>query len=151
MRGYRSIVRHTFRRQPRYSVLCAIDINGIVAYTVIEGSADGHTLFDFVFYHLIGQLNPFPNPRSVFVMDNARIHYYKPFIALFKLIGVRVITLPAYSPFLNPIELLFNRLKADLKSLNEFCEKNVFLTTMFCLARLRNESQATAFAHCGYQ
>lgn len=150
LRGYRSISRSTFVRNPRYSVLAAIDMHGIIDYSVVSGSCSGYTLFYFAITQLAHTLQPYPNARSVFIMDNARIHYYRPFVSILRFLGVRVVTLPPYSPFLNPIELLFGRLKAMLKRHQRFLDEDAFLATVWCLEQLRNQSQVRAVAHCGY-
>ena len=51
------------------------------------------------------------------LLDNAKIHRNTEAIYnLSKSVGVNVMYLPQYSPFLNPVEQLFNRIKRDLKS-----------------------------------
>lgn len=59
-------------------------------------------------------------PRgSVLIIDNARIHHAETLGTVFSLLhsslGIDVVYLPPYSPFLNPIEYAFNDLKAQVK------------------------------------
>ena len=48
-------------------------------------------------------------------MDNLRVHHNKGVIKLLKTKFTDVLWTPAYSPELNPIEMLFSSLKAYLK------------------------------------
>ncbi|KAG6942215.1 hypothetical protein JG688_00018254, partial [Phytophthora aleatoria] len=56
-------------------------------------------------------LNPWPLPRSIVVMDNAKIHMYKELQAMVHATGALLFFLPPYSPDLNPIEVGFSLLK----------------------------------------
>ena len=52
-----------------------------------------------------GILNP------VFILDNARIHHYSRVAELKNELGIELLYLPPYSPFLNPIENCFSKWK----------------------------------------
>jgi transposase len=57
-------------------------------------------------------LNPWPLPRSILILDNAKIHMYPELEKLVNEKGAILIYLPPYSPQLNPIENAFALLKA---------------------------------------
>lgn len=57
----------------RYSILPALSLDGILACEIIEGSFTKSTFTEFI-DGLLDQMNPFPGPNSVLVMDNCRIH-----------------------------------------------------------------------------
>lgn len=57
----------------RYSVLPALSLDGILSVNIIEGSFTYETFADFI-EGLLDQMNPFPQPNSVIIMDNCRIH-----------------------------------------------------------------------------
>ena len=57
----------------KYSMLPALAIDGILHLSVVEGSHNGETFENFV-DGLLNKMNPYPNPKSVLVMDNASIH-----------------------------------------------------------------------------
>ena len=63
---------HT-ERLYRYSVLPALSIEGIIWLNIVEGSFDAEHFTVFI-EGLLQQMNDFPLPRSVIVMDNCRIH-----------------------------------------------------------------------------
>ncbi|CAG8818332.1 20226_t:CDS:1, partial [Dentiscutata erythropus] len=50
-----------------------------------------------------------PNNGKIFIMDNASIH--KQVKQIIKKTPHEVIFLPTYSPFLNPIEIVFSKMK----------------------------------------
>jgi hypothetical protein len=57
-----------------YSVLPALSLEeGILHCDIIEGSFDGGLFYNFI-SHLLDQMQPYPAPNSVIVMDNCRIH-----------------------------------------------------------------------------
>jgi transposase len=60
-------------------------------------------------------MNPYPEPNSVLVMDNARIHHGGRIAELAAERGIRILYLPPYSPDLNPIEKAFSVLKSYLR------------------------------------
>ncbi len=81
-----------FIRGRRYSLLPAMDIDGIFAHKVVEGSFTHDLFYSFLRNQVVSGCNlnsvptfslcrqlpksqPFPGPRSVLVMDNARIHH----------------------------------------------------------------------------
>jgi transposase len=54
--------------------------------------------------------------NGVLIMDNASIHKTTEFTSACEEKGIVVKYLPAYSPFLNPIENLFSKWKSIVKS-----------------------------------
>jgi DDE superfamily endonuclease len=57
----------------RYSILPALSLDGILALEIAEGSFTKLTFASFI-DRLLEHMNPFPEPNSVIVMDNRRIH-----------------------------------------------------------------------------
>ncbi|CAD6986324.1 unnamed protein product [Tilletia controversa] len=72
--GRRAEVRQDFRRTGGLSVLPAIDHNGILAAWCVDGAVDGDMFTYWVEHFLLPEMNPFPGPRSVLVLDNCNIH-----------------------------------------------------------------------------
>ncbi len=60
---------------------------------------------------VIPYLNPWPFPRSILILDNARIHMYEELETAVHSRGALLFFLPPYSPQLNPIEVAFAQLK----------------------------------------
>ena len=82
-----------FVRGQRYSVLPALSYEGYIAYDIFEGSVNKEkflrflneqvvSLFNFfrvflmlIIYYKAPQLNPYPGPLSVVILDNCSIHH----------------------------------------------------------------------------
>ncbi|EPT05539.1 hypothetical protein FOMPIDRAFT_1097293, partial [Fomitopsis schrenkii] len=58
----------------RFSILPALCLNGILACHIIEGSFNSARFKAFI-NGLLEEMQPFPGPNSVVIMDNARIHH----------------------------------------------------------------------------
>ncbi|KAJ7040478.1 hypothetical protein C8F04DRAFT_948362, partial [Mycena alexandri] len=54
-------------------ILPALSLDGIIAVDIVEGSFNTRRFARFI-SGLLDQMNPFPGPNSVTVMDNCRIH-----------------------------------------------------------------------------
>jgi len=102
------------RRGLRYQILPAYTQDGVLLARVYHGTTDGKLFEDYI-SQLLEHCNPFPDPRSVLVMDNASIHKSARIKQLCDAAGVKLIYLPPYSPDLNPIEQWFSSLKANIK------------------------------------
>jgi hypothetical protein len=84
-------------------------------------------------------MNPFPQPNSVIVMDNASWHFAEELGRVCDSQGVRIIYLPPYSPDLNPIEAFFGDMKKLFKNkFNPFEETEItdeeFMEILRCCA-----------------
>lgn len=151
MKGERAVFRTIFSRGlKRYSLLAAVDMNGVIDYGVIEGTCTAHTLFMYFVQSLIPVMQPYPNPRSVLILDNARIHHYLPFQILCKYAGIRLIYLPPYSPHLNMIELLFNALKRSLEANAAMVAEFPVLTLIALCEKYRRYDVLGAMRNAGY-
>ncbi|KAJ3478506.1 hypothetical protein NLI96_g9707 [Meripilus lineatus] len=64
---------------------------------------------------LLGVMNPYPQPDSVLVMDNASIHHFEDLREMVEERGCRLVYLSPYSPDFNPIEEGFSCLKSYLR------------------------------------
>jgi hypothetical protein len=76
-RGFKSqriYSKVTGAKSKNISLLPAITIDGYITCSVYEGGVNGSTFRSWVQNRLLPHCNPFPGPRSVIVMDNARIH-----------------------------------------------------------------------------
>ena len=57
----------------RYSMLPAMLLDGILSADIMEGSYNMASFTAFI-GALLNQMKPFPEPNSVIIMDNCRIH-----------------------------------------------------------------------------
>jgi transposase len=89
-------------------------LNGYLDYEIVHGSFTTER-FNLFVRQLLSKMNPFPGPRSVLVLDNAKVHHSADLIAMCEEAGVRLEYLPPYSPDFNAIEESFSALKAWMR------------------------------------
>jgi len=111
MRAHKSC---KFVRGTRYSLLPAITIDGIIYSHIKVGGYNGEEFLEYL-DGLTAQMNPYPGPRSVLVIDNCRIHHVLGVEELCAARGIKLIYLPPYSPDYNPIEECFSFIKAYIR------------------------------------
>ena len=110
--GQKRVIDHVPLNIPqRLTVLGAMRSDGPVAFTSYLGGTTG---VQFVSY-LKDKLLPMLHPGDMVVMDNMRSHHVKAVAEAFRGTGVTPLYLPPYSPDLNPIEMLWSKLKAILR------------------------------------
>ncbi len=85
---------------------------GLVAPLVLDGPMNGPTFLAYVEQFLAPTLQP----GDVVVMDNLAAHKVAGVEAASRQVGGSILYLPPYSPDLNPIEQVFAKLKALLRS-----------------------------------
>nr|GAT45393.1 predicted protein [Mycena chlorophos] len=73
--GTPAVSYEPFVRDTRYTLTAAITIEGYIAARVVEGSMNGYGFFDFIAEEVLPQMRPYPEPWSVLVLDNCRIHH----------------------------------------------------------------------------
>jgi len=112
--------------------------------------------------------NPYPGPRSVIVMDNARIHHAEEIKMLVRNYGMgifsymyclanmsagcRIEYLAPYSPDFNPIEQAFSVLKAHLRrqGISFFQSEALYYEMYRACDVITPEMTFGFFAHSGY-
>jgi len=105
----------SLNRGIRYSILPALTVDGYLAVRAVEGSIEGAEFYDFVLNDVLPNMNPFPGPNSVIVLDNCSTHKTEALRELVEASGCLLIFLPPYSPDFNPIEESFSCLKKWLR------------------------------------
>ena len=89
--------------------------NGMTAPCVIDGSMSGKTFLAYVEQSLA----PAVKRKDIVVMDNLPAHKVPGVREAIEARGATLRYLPQYSPDLNPIEMPFSKLKADLRKAAE--------------------------------
>ncbi|XP_068735212.1 uncharacterized protein [Montipora capricornis] len=138
--GLSSHVVGDFVREERYSVVAAMDINGIVATHTVPNAFNTE---DFNF--ALGE------PRSVVVMDNCRIHDSDVTINIIRQKGGIAAFLPPYSPDLNPIEYAFSLAKAILKRNRHVTRINSKYYMARALEEITADDAQSFFTDSGYR
>lgn len=164
----------------RFSVLPALSLNDQILHCdIVEGAFDSNLFYQFV-VRLIDQMQPWPAPNSVIVMDNCRIIsiqlswswfvqgenlccYMSLYLVLIIMLdsahrGIRVEFLPPYSPDYNPIELTFSAMKYYLRrngdyiclAMTELSNMDIYFALSQALYEITADGVSGWFRHCGY-
>ena len=94
------------------TMMSSIRLDGTTACMALEGTTDTESFRAYVEAVLVPTLRP----GDLVVMDNLSPHKSDPTLALITQAGAQVLFLPAYSPDLNPIEKMWSKVKALLRT-----------------------------------
>jgi len=72
--GYPSQEIRPAKRSQRWSILPAYTLDGYITYDIVHGFYNAELFNDFIQNKVLPLCNAYPGPRSILVMDNARIH-----------------------------------------------------------------------------
>ena len=102
-----------------YSVtlISAVASDGVIANQMVEGGVDA-TVFEHFLFHTLEHMrtvNKYTHKRVVLLIDNATIHRHAIVIDCALKMKVVLMFNPPYSLYLNPVELLFKRLKTIIR------------------------------------
>lgn len=98
------------------SILAGISYHGVenISAKVVKGGTDGPIFKDYV-KSIMEKLDSTNTGPHFFVMDNASFHKADVVKDLFKNSQHEMCLIPPYSPFLNPVEECFSKLKNLVK------------------------------------
>ena len=98
------------------SCLVAISQRRVVATMYIKGGAKGPHVYYFLkrVLELVEYSPKASDLKDVLIFDNARAHHIKPLKVLLREKKVDLYYCPPYSPFFNPVEFLFSKVKREL-------------------------------------
>ena len=111
--GNRIYYSAPYYRGNYYTIISAISYRKVEAALYGEWCGNG-----FIFLNFIEQsLCPKLHKGNVVVMDNVAFHKINGVRELIEGAGARLIYLPPYSPDLNPIEMMWSKLKGYLRNI----------------------------------
>jgi len=124
----------------------SIRLDGSTACMALEGATDTEGFRAYVRWVLVPTLRP----GDLVIMDNLSPHKSDPTLALIGQVGAQVLFLPAYSPDLNPIEMMWSKVKQWLRSVEARTPAELITAIGQALARVTPQDARNWFAHCGY-
>ena len=86
-------------------------LNGQMTHTTYTGGTTGQRFLEYLKDILIPTLHK----GDIVVMDNMRSHHVKEVVETLHATGIELRYLPPYSPDMNPIEMLWSKVKALLR------------------------------------
>ena len=126
--------------------LGAMRSTGLTAPLVIDGPVNGE-LFEA---YVRKQLVPTLTPGDIVVLDNLGSHKSPSVREAIEAAGCTVAYLPPYSPDLNPIELLFSKLKTLLRKHAERTIEALWPRIGQLIPEFSPTECLNDFRHCGY-
>jgi len=146
LRGERLIAKVPHAHWKTTSFLAALRSTGLTAPLVVDGAVNGAVFLSYVQQ----QLAPTLSPDDIVIMDNLAAHKIKGVREAIAGVGARVLYLPPYSPDLNPIELVFAKFKALLRSAAERTVEGLWRLCGQLLDRFTPTECLNYLRHCGY-
>lgn len=92
----------------------------------------------------------FPGRNSVWILDGARIHCHPSIVRYFQSLGIFLIFLPPYTPFFNPIEVIFGLMNKHLKRKHAGSSKDMEILINEELTKMGWYNCTNIFKSCGY-
>jgi len=154
------MVRH-YRRSPRgerlvasvphghwktLTLVAALRIGGLTAPTVFDGAMNGPSFLADVEQVLAPSLRK----GDIVFMDNLSTHKIDGVAAAIEAVGAKLRHLPAYSPDLNPIEMVFSKLKTAPRKGAARNVKALMRLVGKLIETFAPEECANYFRHAGY-
>jgi transposase len=133
-------------RFERTSIISTLRLSGVNAPLSFRGVLNGE-VFE---YYVTQVLAPTLRVGDVVVLDNLSSHKVKGVLDPIYAKGASVLFLPQYSPDLNPIELMWSKLKAVLRRLKARTHEELQTALQQALKAITNTDIKNWFTHNGY-
>jgi transposase len=128
------------------TLIAALCTGGINCSTVVDGAINADVFEAFVKQVLVPQLRP----GDVVILDNLSSHKRASIAKRIQDAGATLLFLPPYSPDLNPIEMIFSKIKQLLRSMACRTRAALWNAMQSVLDKVTATDAANCFNHCGY-
>lgn len=154
LRGMRATDYQLSVGQKSINAIAVMSLAGVEDFYLTEENVNGDIFEDFIRTTLLPILMPFngANSHSVVVLDNCSVHHLETVLQMITSVGALVRFLPPYSPDLNPIELVFSKVKSFWKANSLVAQSTSNPRTLVSMA-FSTVSQEDTFGyvqHSGY-
>jgi transposase len=146
LRGERLLDKSPHGHWQTTTLIAALGIQGVRCSTVVDGAVNGDVFISFVERVLVGALQP----GDIVVMDNLSSHKSVRVRQMIEAAGATLQYLPPYSPDLNPIEMVFSKIKQLLRSLACRTRDALWSSMQSVLDAVTATDALNCFAHAGY-
>ena len=128
------------------TMISSIRLDGSTACMTVEAATDTEVFQAYVREVLCPALRP----GDMVVMDNLGPHKNDQTLALITAAGASAHFLPAYSPDLNPIEMMWSKVKASLRAAEARTHSDLLAAIGRALRSVTSDDATNWFAACGY-
>ena len=133
-------------RFDRVSVLSTIRLDGTQIPFVFDGTLNGMLFKGYVSEFLAPALNP----GDIVILDNSSVHRAKGVLDALADVGATALFLPAYSPDLNPIEMMWSKMKSILRKIKARNREALIDALNLALEQISINDIEAWFKHHGY-
>ncbi len=128
------------------TMISSVRVDGTTACMAVSGATNTE-----VFRAYVSEvLAPTLREGDIVVMDNLGAHKNKETLAIVHACGADALFLPPYSPDLNPIELMWSKIKALLRRFEARDTDELIDAIGRALDEVTPSDARNWFAHCGY-
>lgn len=145
-RGERLVDKTPHGHWKTTTLIAALGITGMRCSTVVDGAVNGDVFEAFVEQVLAPELRV----GDVVILDNLSSHKRQRVRELIEAAGASLVFLPPYSPDLNPIELIFAKVKQSLRTLACRSRDALWNAMQSVLDQVTPEDVTNCYRHCGY-
>ena len=145
-RGQRLIDKTPHGHWKTTTLIAALGIEGMRCSTVVDVAVNEDVFEAFVEQVLVPELRR----GDVVIMDNLSSHKRQGVRELIEQAGARLVFLPPYSPDLNPIEMIFSKIKQALRSLACRTRDALWNAMQRVLDQVTARDAINCLKHCGY-
>lgn len=128
------------------TIVSSIRVDGSTVPMTIEGAMNGERFKEYVEKHLCPALRQ----DDVVIMDNLSFHKVDGIKEAIEQVGAHLWYLPPYSPDLNPIELMWSKVKAYLRKVKARSALALCKAIPVALAAVTKEDVVGWFREAGY-
>lgn len=128
------------------TMISSVRLDGTSACMAIEGATNAEVFQAYVREVLIPSLRV----GDIVIMDNLGAHKNDQTLALITRAGAEVRFLPAYSPDLNPIEMMWSKVKSLLRKTQARTDQDLLVAIAAALSAVTAQDALGWFAACGY-
>ena len=145
-RGQRLVASCPHGHWQTTTMISSVRLDGSSACMTIDGPTNTAVFQAYVREILVPTLRP----GDIVVMDNLGAHKNAATLALITAAGAQPRFLPAYSPDLNPIEMMWSKVKALLRAAAARSAAALLQAISQALAKVTAADTKNWSAHCGY-
>ena len=145
-KGERLIAKAPFGKWRTLTFLAALRYDRIDAPMLFDGPINGLKFRSYVETALIPTLKP----GDIVIIDNLGSHKAKAVRDAIRNAGAHLLFLPPYSPDLNPIEMVFAKLKSALRKAAARSEPAILDAIADALRTFTSDECANYLRHAGY-
>jgi transposase len=133
-------------RFERKSILVGLRLTGQMQSLLFNGTLNGKLFIAYIKQFLSRILNV----GDIVILDNCSVHKVAGVKEAIEACGAKILYLPAYSPDLNPVELLWSKVKAILRREKARTFDELEKALKIALDSVSVDDVVGWFKHCGY-